>query len=250
MHSTAKWIERLKTAFLPFLDLAFPRDCLLTGQAIEQDHRFRYIGPSAANSIRWISEPRCLRCGSPLWGCTANTRTCSHCASLDPSFDGNRSAVLLSGATRRMVHQLKYHQGHYLQHDFARILAEAPGYLASAENSILIPVPLHPRKLRDRGFNQSAIIAQLIASQTTGTRIEHGLIRKLDTDSQTRLSREARIRNTRKAFAAAPHFIAHPDAHYFLVDDVFTTGATLNACASALRKAGASHISCLTFGHG
>ena len=214
MHSTTEWINRLKKATLPFLDLAFPRDCLLTGEAIEQDHPFRYIGPSAAKSIHWISEPRCLRCGSPLWGCTANTRTCSHCASLDPEFDGNRSAVLLSGATRRMVHQLKYHQGHYLQHDFARILAEAPGYLVNVRDSILILVPLHPRKLRDRGFNQSAIIAQLIDYQTKGTRNEHALIRRLDTESKTRLSREARIRNTRKA-SRIPTFQADPEAQYF-----------------------------------
>ncbi|MBN2234961.1 MAG: ComF family protein [Opitutales bacterium] len=250
MHPHLEQIQSLRQAIGACLDLVFPRDCLLTSEPIEPDNRFRYLGPKAARSIRWIHEPRCLQCGAPLWGCTANTPTCSHCATLDPAFEGNRSAVLLNGATRRLIHQLKYHQGHYVLHDIRRIICEAPGYLEEANDHILIPVPLHPRKLRERGFNQSAVIAQLISGLATGARTGNGLVRRIDTESQTRLSREARIRNTRHAFATAPGFAVDPNASYILVDDVFTTGATLNACAAALWRAGARHLSCLTFGHG
>lgn len=250
MHPPLQRIQFLRQAIDACIDLVFPRDCLLTGEPIEPKNRFRYLGPRAAKSIRWIHEPRCLQCGSPLWGCTGNTPTCSHCTALEPVFEGNRSAVLLNGATRRLIHQLKYHQGHYVLQDIRQIIREAPGYLDDATDHILIPVPLHPRKLRERGFNQSALIAQLISGLATGARTENGLVRRIDTESQTRLSREARIRNTRHAFATAPGFAVDPNASYILVDDVFTTGATLNACAAALRKAGARHVSCLTFGHG
>jgi len=114
-----------------------------------------------------------------------------------------------------------------------------------------VPVPLHPIKLRERGFNQSEKIAQMLVEASDGSsRVEHLLIRRVYTQTQTRLNHAQRHQNVKNAFALAPDTVLIPDKQYILVDDVFTTGSTLNACARVLRAAGATHLNVVTIGHG
>jgi ComF family protein len=134
--------------------------------------------------------------------------------------------------------------------DIETMVERTPGYRRYFEGATLVPVPLHAIKLRERGFNQSERIAKLIARRTDAEGVASLLERTVFTQTQTRLSRNARDANVKNAFALAPDAVVIPDHRYILIDDVFTTGSTLNACAAVLREAGATRLKVATLGHG
>ncbi|MDR1284143.1 MAG: hypothetical protein LBK99_25500 [Opitutaceae bacterium] len=117
-----------------------------------------------------------------------------------------------------------------------------------------LALSLHPRKERERGFNQSALLAGCFARTTgdeaAGVRIAPLLRRVLDTQTQTALSGQARRANLKNAFALAGGASINPGLHYILIDDVFTTGSTFDACARVLRRVGVVNLDVVTFGHG
>jgi predicted amidophosphoribosyltransferase len=193
--------------------------------------------------------------------------------------------MLVRGATRVVIHELKYRQGRHLRGDLRGLARRAPWLVEFVRGAVLVPVPLHARRLRERGFNQALLVAEALAGEAEamekgtegnkgnegaeggtedgkgkreekkeqgvgGTRVEELLIRVRDTATQTRLDREARERNVKGAFAAAPGAQVSGTVRYVLVDDVFTTGATLNACTLTLRQAGARKVDVATLGHG
>lgn len=124
-------------------------------------------------------------------------------------------------------------------------------YLEYIRDAVLVPVPLHPVRLRERGFNQSEHIARMLAHCSDNTaRVEKLLVRSHYTQSQTHLNRAARSQNVKNAFALAHDAVLDSKNSYIIVDDVFTTGSTLNACAQTLRKAGATRLKVATIGHG
>ena len=111
-------------------------------------------------------------------------------------------------------------------------------------------MPLHPTKERERGFNQSLAIAKSLKDATTAKDLQNLLVRKVYTQTQTRLSRIARHQNVKNAFALTRKNHLRKEDRIMLIDDVFTTGATLNACAEVLREEGFSQVSIATLGHG
>ena len=116
---------------------------------------------------------------------------------------------------------------------------------------MLVPVPLHPTKFRERGFNQSQVFAQALQKTlNVNIQVKVILVRTRFTQSQTTLSREERMRNIREAFTLAPNIKLDFEKKYILVDDVFTTSSTANACAKVLKKAGIQTIELITLGHG
>lgn len=149
------------------------------------------------------------------------------------------------------MHALKYHHGLHVLEDIAVIMAATPGYADYLRGAVLVPVPLHPRKLRERRYNQGLLLAQSCAQAAAGQAVvEELLTRVIDRESQTHYDREARRKNLKNAFALAPGVTISPAQRYVLVDDVFTTDSTLNACAAVLGRAGARHLDVVTFGHG
>lgn len=146
---------------------------------------------------------------------------------------------------------MKYKGQVHLLEDLSRIIFRAEGVVDFARGGVLVPVPLHPRKERERGFNQSLLMAERIAVLTKGeARVWDGLERVRDTESQTQFDRKRRQRNLKNAFALRKNCTFNPELRYILVDDVFTTGSTLNACAAALSRGGILQIDVITFGHG
>jgi len=231
-------------------ELAFPRSCISCA-ALTEDSRFEHLCARCASQLSFVQEPACVTCGHPYFGAVEENRRCPHCEGLDPAFKFGKTALLCRGPARTLVHELKYHRGVFLSRDIEAIFRECPAILEFVRGAVLVPVPLHPRKKRQRGYNQSGLIADALARAVDGrARVENCLVREVDTASQTAFDRRTRVANLKNAFALSRDTIITSGHHYILVDDVFTTGSTLNGCARVLRHAGALNLDVVTFGHG
>lgn len=219
------------------LDVIVPRRCGLCG-------RFdTFLCPECATDLPRAVPPRCATC----WSVLGARGVCRGCAAvLVQSLVGLRSPYRLDEGARRLVHGLKY--------DGLSALAAPMGVLMAGDLSawgispdVVAPVPLHRSRERRRGFNQAALLAQSLA-QTAALPLERRLLRRVRaTTPQVRTSgAEVRRQNVTGAFAAGPSAAGRT---VLLIDDVCTTGATLRACADALRAAGALRVYGLTFAH-
>jgi ComF family protein len=188
---------------------------------------------------RWqpVPAPLCRRCGAMVDGAEG----CTFCVDWPPGLEQVQSAVVLDHGARRVVHALKY-QGWWRA---AEPMAQAMRTLAPLRSgATLVPVPLGSRRRRRRGYNQSERLAHAL-SVLTGLPVNEGLlVRMRETRSQTALTPEARQANIAGAFQGAA---GAREQRLVLVDDVFTTGATLLDAARALGKAGAAWVGAVTF---
>jgi len=247
-------LRRVYGRFYPLVqalgDLVFPPICLHCGGLCEGSP-LRHLCARCWRLITVVREPHCRTCGHPFFGEVEGERMCPHCVGLHPAFREGRTVTLFQGPARALVIALKYHHGLHVAGDL-EVLIRANDHVTSfLRGAVLIPVPLHPRKERERGYNQSAILAEVLAKSVDGCATVAPLLRRVvDTASQTTYDREARRTNLKNAFALAEGVAITPGQHYLLVDDVFTTGSTLNSCARELRRAGGLNLDVVTFGHG
>lgn len=245
---SAKSVARL------FLDVFFPVCCVHCGEGVEDAGEASAVYPhlcrGCARELFLAGPPACTTCGFPFMGVLAGPQACPHCQELDPAFDQGKTLFLAKGPGRSLIHELKYKSGSYAFEDVAQMLRLSPHYTEYLAGGTLVPVPLHPARQRERGYNQSEQIARFLAAAVDDCQVACLIQRVKYTETQTRLNRDSRDKNMKNAFALAPRALIDPEAHYILLDDVFTTGATLNACAVVLRKAGARQIQVATLGHG
>lgn len=214
-------------------DLLFPPRCIGCGS------NDGFLCLSCAQSLPKLSPPYCLRCGMPAGGGSV----CSQCTKL-VAIDGIRSPFLYRGLAREAIIQLKYKRIKALAEPLGQLLAS---YLSSSPLPIdtLAPVPLHPKRVRERGYNQSSLIAKELGRLTDLAVIEGSLVRLRNTAPQVRITgTEQRQLNVRGAFRCEDR--SFQSRRVLVVDDVCTTGATLDACALALKEAGAASVWGLT----
>jgi ComF family protein len=231
-------------------DLVFPPVCVHCGGVVEVGP-LRHLCEKCAALVVFVRPPCCKTCGHPFFGDAHGERFCTHCLELDPAFNEGRTCVLLTGPGRSLVHALKYHRALHVLEDMAVLIRTTPGMSDYVRGAVLVPVPLHPRKEREREYNQSRLIAQLFAAAGgPATRVAEPLRRVVDTPTQTAFDRRTRQANLKNAFALRKGAAISPRERYVLIDDVFTTGSTLNACARVLRRAGGMNLDVVTFGHG
>lgn len=239
-----------KKLFNGLRDVVFPPVCLGCGGLVEGG-RLRHVCVPCETMIHFVEEPHCSTCGSPFFGEVEGERMCPHCDGLHPQYGEGRTLTLFKGAARALVHALKYHHGQHVLGDIETLARGSEHLMEFVRGAVLVPVPLHARKERERGYNQTALLAEVLARAAGGTtRVERLLRRVVDTPSQTTFDRKARRANLKNAFALARGATINPGSPYLLVDDVFTTGSTLNSCAGVLRRAGALNLNVVTFGHG
>ncbi len=231
-------------------DLVFPPVCVHCAGLVEGG-RLRHLCRPCATLVTLVQPPCCHICGHPFSGDVHGERCCAHCAELDPAFRQGRTCILLKGPGRSLVHALKYHRALQVLEDMAVLIRATPGMVDYVRGAVLVPVPLHPRKEREREYNQSWLLARLFAAAGgPGTRVAEPLRRVADTPTQTALDRRTRQANLKNAFALRKGADINAAERYVLIDDVFTTGSTLNACATVLRRAGGLNLDVVTFGHG
>ena len=226
-------------------DLCYPRDCVACGMPAGEN--YRWLCEACAEKLPFTRAERCCEtCGKPFEGAMAVSRRCPECEELKPCWTRGKTLLFYDGPGADVVRHLKYNGEKCLLDDIRAILRARQDVLDMLRGTILVPVPLHSGRLRERGYNQSEWLAELFA-ETSGASCQNLLKRLRDTGTQTALGREERRKNVRGAFALRGK--VYPEQTYVLVDDVITTGATLNACALVLHKAGAKEQAVLTLAH-
>ena len=223
------------TRLRPLLDLIFPPRCVYCGQLGS------YLCEKCLAEAEPIGRDVCIRCGNPL-----TVRGICHRCQQDPPdpLRAIRGVYFYNGPIAQGIRSLKYHGvqplAAILAVPLATYLQEHP-----VDIDILAPVPLHPEKEVARGFNQSELLAASV-SEATNIPLRTDLVRRVvDTQPQARLTRRQRLQNVANAFAPGDGVRLHGES-ILLIDDVATTGATLRACARALKTAGAGDIWALT----
>lgn len=193
-----------------------------------------------------IKEPRCERCSSPFHGAITELFVCTNCKERELHFDCAISCYLSDGPVREFIHGFKYLRHTFLRQTLAGWLSEAldDPRMRALPFDALVPVPLHHVRRRERGFNQAEVLAELIAP-AAGKPVWDALKRVRNTPTQTRLDRSERMENLNGAFKVRdPQQVKGRDL--VLVDDVFTTGSTVEECSRVLRKAGSKSIRVIT----
>ncbi len=212
------------------VEVVFPRrcaGCLRRGTWLCQD---------CDAALPRFQPPWCARCGAPI-----GKHPC-RCNDLPPALHAVRSAAAYDGWLREAIQSFKYHGETGRAEHLAALLVPL---LADLEPfDYLCPVPLHPKRQRRRGYNQSLLLAEG-AARVCGYHVEEVAIRIRETQQQARLGANARQANVQGAFAVSPA-TSLQGARIVLVDDVLTTGATLGSCAAALMAAGAASVSAVT----
>jgi ComF family protein len=178
---------------------------------------------------------------------------CPDCIALKPVFKSTHALFSYAQTGETFIQELKYKQGLYLENDIHRIIRARPLPKWAYRPSIIVPIPLHPRKKRERGYNQSDLIARSLHKHLPQSELLNLLNRTTDSQSQTRLTREERLKNMRHVFSLNPKMpndLYKTQKTLILVDDVYTTGATLQSAAQKLSYAGWNDIYCFTLAHG
>lgn len=226
-------------------DLVVPRCCVVCGTLNAAGD------PAMACATCWarvvtLPEPRCERCGHPLV-----VGSCRWCPILPAYVRCVRSWCWVpGGVAERMLYAFKYDGWHRLGDEMATRMARLawPADVVR-ERAALVPVPLAASRVKERGYNQSAVLSRALSHAWSVPVWDDVIERPRATSSQTRLTPAERLHNVANAFRVAARVESRlRDAHLVLVDDVVTTGATLNACAAALFASGARVISYVTFG--
>jgi len=233
--------------------LLFPPRCMVCGEFMVEDREgiLASSAPSDICSACWegfVSLPpaHCSRCGRPFQTSLASVHTCATCLEKTPAFDQALAAGLFQGALRSAIHDFKYRARVELVSPLAKFMTrELSAPFFPPELDLILPVPLHWRRLRERGFNQALLLARTLY-RAWKDRIRFDILRRIRwTEPQVNFSGQERRRNVLRAFAVSnPEIVL--DKSVILVDDVFTTGATANECARVLKKAGAASVMVLT----
>ena len=231
------------------LAFVFPEVCQLCHDE-RAARRDGYVCARCRSKVSPIEPPFCSRCGLPYPGDVTTPFECANCRDLEFHFCFARSAVAARGPVLEAIHRYKYNRAMWFEPFLAELLVDhAIAEFDRGEWDTIVPVPLHSAKERQREFNQAVRLGAHL-SRATGLPLERGWLRRAEpTDTQTHLSREQRAQNVGNAFCAKPGLDLR-DRRIVLMDDVFTTGATTNACARVLRQAGAAEVCVWTVARG
>ena len=225
------------------LGVILPPRCTLSGEFVD---RQGMIAPAAWASLEFISTPLCDTCGIPFEFAVEEKTRCAGCLSDPPPYKAARAALKYGDASRSLILGFKHADKIHIAGSFAPWLMRA-GEDMLKDADLLVPVPLHYRRLVARRYNQADLIAKALSRASGIPCKSQALRRTRSTPSQGHLKADERAKNVRRAFAVDPRFSAKiKGARIILIDDVYTTGSTVKECTKALLKAGAAEVSILT----
>lgn len=218
------------------LSVIFPRRCPVCGEIVMP--KGQRICPPCLKKLDFVREPRCMKCGRTL--AEEQARYCHSCEARERSFEKNLALLFYDDCMRRSMAAIKYHQKREYLAPLGHLLAlKFREELCRFQADGLLPVPLHAERRRTRGFNQAEELARELARETGVPLYADILLRHKRTIAQKSLGPDARIRNLAAAFCVDEALIRERGIHrVILVDDIFTTGSTIEASARVLRAAG------------
>jgi Predicted amidophosphoribosyltransferases len=240
---------RIKEWVNATLALCYPEVCQLCGNS-RATNADGFVCAGCRAQVRFIDPPFCERCGTPYQGQITTVFECTNCRELALDFSSARSAVIAREGVLDIIHRYKYNRALYFEPFLADLLlSRAVPALATATWDLIVPVPLHHTRLREREFNQAERLARHLGA-ATGIPVETRLLRRsVPTQTQTVLGRPERIANVRRAFTMRRGKTLDGQ-RIVLLDDVFTTGATTSACAKVLKSAGSGEVCVWTVARG
>ena len=237
--------------FSRLLDIIYPPRCHICEEFLScnknefEDDNSLPICISCLHDLTEITPPLCPVCGIFFKSRTEESHMCEDCLRKKPFYDATGAPYLYEGGLMTAIQRLKYRGKVHLADSLGRLLASfTRKWLENGNDCLIMPVPLHPKRLRERGFNQSLLLAKNVCSLLDMELDFLSLRRVRYTQPQTELSRSERRKNVRRAFEV------HDKAGIkkqtiILVDDVATTGTTLNECARVLKRAGCKKVFCV-----
>lgn len=232
------WLKRFGLIVLEFF---LPRMCLFCGTGVGEGAA-QAICPECEAQIEWVASPRCPCCGMVFEAREGADRLCGDCQMEAPPFARARAAAVYAEPVATAIKRLKF-SGQIVYLPLLQSWLQRPDCreLAAAAD-LLLPVPLHPRRLRARGFNQALLLARSFTDKPVALEV---LTRERHTVPQVGLNPKERRDNVKGAFA-----VRQPEAvkgkNILLIDDLYTTGSTVRECARVLRRAGAARVEVLT----
>ncbi|MCF8495503.1 MAG: ComF family protein [Alphaproteobacteria bacterium] len=233
----------MKTLSSQALDAILPPRCPVSGEAVESQGT---VSPAAWSALDFIHDPLCGTCGFPFPYETEPGMLCGACLADPPPFETARAALIYNDGSRDLILGFKHADRTYAVTAFMPWMARA-GADMLAQADALIPVPLHRWRLLKRRYNQAGLIAAALAKSGGTPLWSDAMMRTRSTPPQGHLAARERHENVRKAFAVSPRYAQKiKGKRLILVDDVYTTGATVRECAQVLRKSGAGAVHVLT----
>ncbi len=229
------------------LQFLLPPQCHCCEKFLEEGQQG--ICPDCLSNIRWIEPPLCTLCGVPFLSREIENHPCGACLTRGKYFTMARAVGYYEGPLREAIHRWKYEEKSYLTLFFGEKLAEGfCRYWDPQSFDLIIPVPLHSKRLRERGFNQALLLVKELSRRTRIPYSKRLLQKRILTPPQVNLSGGEREKGVRGSF----HIQRDEEIEgksILLVDDVYTTGATVNECSKVLLKAGAERVDVLTIAH-
>ena len=232
--------QRAQTLFQRGLDLLFPPQC------VGCQRGGSLLCPACRQTMQPLTAPLCQSCGTPL---NEYNEICPVCRYKRVRLHGLRCVNRYQGPLREAIHALKYDGHQRLAEPLGLLLAQAfRRYGLHADG--IIPLPLHPERQRQRGYNHATLLARICAADLKIPCLENIILRQRVTPAQVGLALHERQQNVAGAFALTPEARAHPPTYrsLLLIDDVSTTGSTLEACAAPLYAAGIKEVRGLVLG--
>ena len=225
------------------ISLLYPATCTICGKNIRAGE---YLCDGCEGKLIRIVAPFCDTCSEPFEGSIDNVFRCANCSHRTIYFDTAVAAFRGRGVVREVIHQFKYARQIHLRHLVARWLGAAldDKRLRNCNFDLILAVPLHPTRERERGFNQAGLLSKLLSVQTS-IRSQRVLERVRYTTTQTALDRSERMENLHNAFRLRKNTDVR-GLRVLLIDDVLTTGSTLNECSRVLKRAGAISVHAAT----
>ncbi|MBW2610187.1 MAG: ComF family protein [Deltaproteobacteria bacterium] len=234
--------------FSSFIDIIYPPRCHICQSFLADDYNnngTRPICQDCLNNFSGIESPFCPVCGTPFESMEEEDHLCEACLRKRPFYDIIAAPYLYEGGIMEAIHLLKYAGKTHLVESLGPLLASfALEKLDMTDGCLIMPVPLHPKRLRERGFNQSLLLARVLAT-LLDVELDFLSLRRIRyTQPQTGLKTDERRKNVSRAFELTEK-IKWKGKTVILVDDVATTGNTLNECARVLKRAGCAKVFCL-----
>ena len=228
-----------------FLDALFPNNiaCLVCNKELSENTHF-CLCDACMQSLPRNNGKVCAKCGEPI---ESKSKYCLRCKAKTPKFDRCWSPLLYQEPVVKLIRDFKYHNKQYFAETLGNFLVEQY-VLNNLDCDFVVPVPLFKAREKMRGYNQAELLANQMHAMLDLPVATSVLKRVKNTQTQTELTKKEREENVKHAFKAENKELLK-DRVVLLVDDVYTTGSTLNECASVLKQAGAKQVYCLTLAH-